>query len=231
MQVSDAIGFRLQVKMQEFAYHMEIERADAQGLYKVRYGRGLTNHTYLIPDFIWMDFLEYCKRLGVFTWEEIYDFPSYNGDGWITAFQFPKGEEISFAGKDETPPRWAEFLDYVQYFSTKKSDGLLPESKKEVLCDVEDDLDCDLDKVKEITKTQPIQAMKSDFIPDFLEQNPGDYMVKLEDIFTEEELSKKEGNALDRQVAKFSSFVKTGSHTFVNLIMDSFDEDKDGDEK
>lgn len=223
MQVSDATGFRLQVKTEEFAYHMEIEQADVQGLYKVRYGRGLINQTYLIPDFVWMDFLECCKRLGVFAWEEIYDFPSYNGDGWIVAFQFPEAKELSFAGKAETPPRWGEFLDYVQYFSTKKTDGLFPTTSKEASAQPEES--------QEIIESEAVQPLKSDFTPDFLEQKPGDYMVKLEDIFTEEELSKKEGNALDRQVAKFSSFVKTGSHTFVNLIMDSFDEDKEGEEK
>lgn len=218
MQVSDAIGFRLQVKTEEFAYHMEIEPSDAQGLYKVRYGRGLTNTTYLIPHFMWMDFLDYCKRLGVFTWEEIYDFPSYSGEGWITVFQFPQGKDLSFAGRVQTPPRWKEFLDYVYYFSTKKSEGL---TSKET-----NNPQPQLNEEGELKEDQGLQLMKSDFTPDFMEQKPGDYNVKLEDIFTVEELSKKEGNALERQVAKFSDFVKTGSNTFVNLIMDSFDEDK-----
>lgn len=222
MQVSDAIGFRLKVRMDEFAYHMEIDRADAKGLYKVCYGRGLTNHTYVIPDFLWMDFLDSCKKLGVFTWEEIYDFPSYSGEGWLTAFDFPEGKELSFAGKNETPPRWREFLDYVQNFSTQKRDSLIIETKEELVYKVEDP--------EKIPAAPSSPAMKSDFIPDFMEKTTGDYMVKLEDIFTEEELSKKESNALDRQVAKFSNFVKTGSHTFVNLIMDSIDEDEEKDE-
>ena len=228
MQVSDAIGFSLQVKTEEFAYHMEIERAVAQGLFKVCFGRGLTNQTYLIPDFVWIDFLDYCKRLGVFTWDEIYDFPSYSGEGWITSFQFPEGKELSFAGRQETPPRWTEFLDYVQCFSSKKADDILPTKPNELPSKSEPS---GVEEEQDIENVKEVQIMKSDFIPDFMEQKPGDYMVKLEDIFTEEELSKKEGNALDRQVAKFSSFVKTGSHTFVNLIMDSFDEDKDGNEE
>lgn len=223
MLVLDATGFRIQVKTDEFAYHMEIEQAEAQGLYKVCYGRGLTNNTYLIPNFMWIDFLEYCKILGVFTWEEIYDFPSYSGEGWFISFQFKGDRELSFAGRNETPPRWREFLDYVYNFSNKKSDGIFGDAIKSLSSQVDED--------QEILKTQSVQKMKSDFIPDFMEQNPGDYSVKIEDIFTEEELSKKEGNALDRQVAKFSNFIKTGSHTFKNLIMDSFDEDKESEEK
>ena len=229
MQVSDAIGFRLQVKTEEFAYHMEIERAEAPGLYKVRYGRGLTNQTYLIPTFLWMDFLEYCKRLGVFGWDEIYDFPSYNGEGWITAFQFPEGKKLSFAGKDETPPKWGEFLEYVQHFSTRKEEDLFPITPKK--SNILSELEFQEPENQELVNAEAINTMKSDFTPDFMEQKPGDHMVKLEDIFTEEELLKEEGNALDRQVAKFSSFVKTGSHTFVNLIIDSFDEDKEANEK
>lgn len=223
MLVLDATGFRLQVKTDEFAYHMEIEQAEAQDLYKVCYGRGLTNNTYLIPDFMWIDFLEYCKMLGVFTWEEIYDFPSYSGEGWFIAFQFEGGRELSFAGRVETPPRWREFLDYVYNFSNKKSDSIFSDATKTLPSQPDDD--------QEILKTQNVQKMKSEFIPDFMEQNPEDYIVRIEDIFTEEELSKKESNALDRQVAKFSNFIKTGSHTFKNLIMDSFDENKEREEK
>lgn len=113
-------------------------------------------------------------------------------------------------------------------FLGKKADDILPTKPNELPSKSEPS---GVEEEQDIENVKEVQIMKSDFIPDFMEQKPGDYMVKLEDIFTEEELSKKEGNALDRQVAKFSSFVKTGSHTFVNLIMDSFDEDKDGNEE
>jgi hypothetical protein len=222
MKVSDAKGFRLQVKTEDYAYHVEIEESEAPELYKVRYGRGLANSTYLIPKFVWLDFLTTCKELGVFSWDEIYDFPSYGGEGWFVAFHFSGGHEISFAGRLETPLGWAEFMNYVQYFTSNRPDISLENTAtfgEPLSNEVADDMS------KSPLEREP--ELQSDFIPDFLDQKPGDYRVKLEDLFTEEELSSTGKNAFDRQVAKFSSFVKTGSHTFVNLIMDSFDEDKE----
>lgn len=218
MKASDAIDFRFNFKTDDFSYHLDIEKSETPDLYKVRYGRGIVSNTFLIPYFIWTGFLEGLKEIGIFNWDEIYDFPSFDGEGWFLNMTYPQGRELSYAGRKETPPGWDEFLSYIFSFTERESENenYRPLISKETRENI-------FKRPEAIPEKEPI----SDFKPDFMTEKDADKKLRLEDIFTEEELSQGEGNAFDRQVAKFSSFVKTGSHTFINLLMDSFEDDKE----
>ncbi len=213
MRVSDAVSFRFTYKTEGSRFHLQIERGETPDFYKVRAGRGISSDTYLIPSFLWEKFLQALKNLGVFQWEEMYDFPSYDGDGWFVAVVFPNNREVSFAGRYEKPLHFEEFLELVSEFVDHKRQ----EEPKEVPSTNEE---------KEV-KGEEQESLESDFVPPFVKEQEKEGKLRLEDIFTEEELNPKGENAFDRQVSKFSSFVKTGSHTFVKLIIDSLEEDKE----
>lgn len=242
MLVSESTGFSLQVKTEEYAYHLDIERAAEKDCYKVRYGRGVSNSVYYISNAGWQRFLEKCKDIGIFNWEEIYDFPSFSGYGWFLKFGFPYGKEISFAGRYRYPENWEIFITFLEDFTNQGTwFGSDPVDKNAQTQKV---LRSDENKQ---TEQKPVEAAaaesgskgyyeeagrqptrEDEFTPPFIDQKPDDYKVKLEDLFNEEELETENKNAFDKQVAKFSTFVKTGSHAFVNLILDKNDEKKKG---
>lgn len=212
MKVSDAISFRFNYKTRESRFHLQIERGETQDFYKVRAGRGISADTYLIPSFLWEKFLSALNNLGVFNWEEMYDFPSYDGEGWFVAIGFPDNKEISSLGKNERPQNFEEFLELIFEFvdyPRQRDESITPSAN-----------------VKE-EEPKEAESLESDFVPPFVKEQEKERKLRLEDIFTEEELASKGENAFDRQVSKFSSFVKTGSHTFVKLIIDSLEDDKE----
>ncbi len=245
MLVSESIGFSLQVKTEEYAYHLDIERAAEKDCYKVRYGRGVSNNVYYISNAGWQRFLEKCKDIGVFNWEEIYDFPSFSGYGWFLKFGFPFGKEISFVGRYRYPVNWEIFITFLEDFTNQGTwFGSEPADKnaqtQKVLRSVEntqaENMQAEAAATESgsngsrilIEEAGQSPTREDGFTPPFIDQKPDDYKVKLEDLFNEEELETESKNAFDKQVAKFSTFVKTGSHAFVNLILDMTDEKKKG---
>ena len=212
MKVSDAVSFRFNYKTEGSRFHLQIEKGETPDFYKVRAGRGISADTYLIPSFLWEKFLQSLKNIGVFQWEEMYDFPSYEGDGWFAAVGFPENKELSFAGRYEKPHNFQEFLNLIYEFIDH------PRQEKQ---------EKRLSANEEKAEKEEAESLKSDFVPPFVKEQEKEGKLRLEDIFTQEELEPKGENAFDRQVSKFSSFVKTGSHTFVKLIIDSLEEDKE----
>jgi|GEM_PF-1808503 len=245
MLVSESTGFSLQVKTEEYAYHLDIERAAEKDCYKVRYGRGVSNNVYYISNAGWQRFLEKCKDVGVFNWEEIYDFPSFSGYGWFLKFGFPSGKEISFVGRYRYPENWEIFITFLEDFTNQGTwFGSEPVDKnvqtQKVLKNAEnkesENRQAEAVATESGSTGSKISSEKADqpatlqdgFAPPFIDQKPDDYKVKLEDLFNEEELEMENKNAFDKQVAKFSTFVKTGSLAFVNLILDKTDDKKKG---
>lgn len=217
MLVSESTGFSLQVKTEEYAYHLEIEHAADKDCYRVRYGRGVSNNSYYLSNAGWQQFLQKCKEIGVFNWEEIYDFPSFSGYGWFLKFIFQNGKDVSFVGRHNYPYNWEQFVTFLEDFTNQGtwfgSEPVNENAKTQKVL-----------KNEELNNRPPVQ--ETEFNPPFSEQNPEDYKVKLEDLFNGDETETEGKNAFDRQVSKFSTFVKTGSHAFVNLIMDKQDDKK-----